>query len=119
MANTENRKSYPRSYRIASLVRRSLSPILARWHAGVTVRRISLNGDFSVATVHYSLLSGDADKVQESLSQNAPMLRKRLASAANMRSTPKLVFAPDDEGMAADKMLDFLDEVSSDPASSA
>lgn len=105
------RRSYPRGHRIASLVRRGLSPILAAAHTGVSIRRISLNGDFSVAIVHYSVLSGDPAKSQEMLSQDSSRMRRRLAASLNMRATPKLVFAPDEEGIAADDMQKFLDSI--------
>ncbi|MGI9297357.1 MAG: ribosome-binding factor A [Gammaproteobacteria bacterium] len=107
-------KSYPRGHRIASLVRRGLSPIVTAAYAGATVRRVSLNGDFSVATVHFSLLSGDAAAARELLSRDAPRMRRRLAASLNMRATPKLVFAPDEEGMAADDMQKFLDSLAPD-----
>ena len=112
-------KSYPRVHRVASLVRRGLSPILAAAHAGATIRRVSLNGDFSVATVHYSLLDGDAAAVQELLSRDAGRMRRRLAASLNMRATPKLVFAPDAEGMAADDMQRLLDSFAAGDASQA
>lgn len=109
-------RRYPRGWRIASLVRRGLSPLLSPVHGGVTIRRVSLNGDFSVATVYYSVLSeksGETVSAQEILSRNAVHLRRRLASSLNMRATPKLVFAPDEEGIAADEMQNFLNSIPS------
>ena len=38
-------------------------------------------------------------------------MRRRLAASLNMRATPKLVFAPDEEGIAADDMQKFLDSI--------
>ncbi|MGI9306402.1 MAG: ribosome-binding factor A [Gammaproteobacteria bacterium] len=107
-------KSYPRRYRIASLVRRGLSPILSADRAAVTVRHIELNGDYSVARVYYSLLAGDAGEMQESLSQRAPLYRRRLAAEINMRATPRLEFVPDTGGRAADDMEKFLDSIARD-----
>ncbi len=109
-------RGYPRGYRVASLVRRGLSPMLNVAHADVTIRNVSLNGDFSVATIYYSVLGGDPDSVRLSLTRNAAFFRRRLASFLNMRSTPKLVFAPDTEGMAADDMQNFLDSIEADDA---
>lgn len=83
------------------------------------MRRVSLNGDFSVATVHYSLLSGDAAAARELLSRDAPRMRRRLAASLNMRATPKLIFAPDEEGIAADEMQKFLDSIADDSSDSA
>lgn len=102
-------KSYPRSYRIASLMRRGLSTILRESHVAVTIRRISLSRDYGVATVHYSLLTGDVESAHAALLHDAALLRKRLATKINMRATPKLVFMLDHEGMAADNMQVLLD----------
>ncbi len=112
--NTAGGKSYPRRYRIESLVRRGLSTILAETHAMVTIRRIAMNGDYSVATVYYSVLTGDIKSVGESLTQSAPRFRRRLADSLNMRTTPKLVFTPDEDGDAADNMQKLLDSFAAD-----
>ncbi|MBE8158097.1 MAG: ribosome-binding factor A [Betaproteobacteria bacterium] len=107
-------KSYPRSHRIASLVRRGVSAEVSAECAAVTVRRVSLNGDYSVATVYYSLLAGDAGGAHEMLAQKAPRFRARLAAKMNMRATPRLVFVPDDGGRAADDMQKLLDSLVAD-----
>ena len=107
-------KSYPRSHRIASLVRRGVSAAVASEYAAVTVRRVSLNGDYSVATVYYSMLAGDAGEMREILAQKAPHFRARLAARMNMRATPRLVFVPDEGGRAADDMQKFLDTIAAD-----
>ncbi|MGU9951489.1 MAG: ribosome-binding factor A [Gammaproteobacteria bacterium WSBS_2016_MAG_OTU1] len=109
----EGKKSYPRSYRIAALVRQGLSPIISTIcsNATVTVRRISLNRDFSVATVYYSVLGGDTAEVQEFLTGKAAECRKRLAANLNMRATPKLIFTLDTDGIAADHMQKLLDDI--------
>lgn len=112
--NTSGGKSYPRRYRIESLVHRGLSPILAETHSSVTIRRIVMNGDYSVANVYYSVLSGDIETAGESLTQDAYRIRRRLAGTLNMRSTPKLVFFPDEEGEAADDMRKLLDSLATD-----
>ena len=111
-------KSYPRHYRVASLLRRGLPPIVAACgHPGVTIRRVSLNRDCSAAVAHYALLGdldGDREKamaLRESLNQKAHECRKRLAASLNMRTTPALSFKPDSEGMAADAMQQFLDGI--------
>lgn len=105
-------KSYPRRHRIASLIRRALSPIVAQvCDPAVTVRRVSLNGDYSVATVHYAMLAGDAAAVKNDLQQKATLCRKRLAAELNMRATPQLVFTPDHDGIAADSMEKLLDGI--------
>lgn len=113
-----NNKPYPRRHRIESLVLRGISPLIARLSAAVTVRRISLNGDYSQATVHYALLIGDSANAQQNAQQllenNAHLLRRQLASALNMRTTPKLVFVLDSEGIAADAMRDKLENISQD-----
>lgn len=104
-------KSYPRRHRLASLVRRGVSAEVASEYAAVTVRRVSLNGDYSAATVYYTVLAGDAGEMQKALSQKAPRFRARLAARMNLRTTPRLMFVPDLGGEAADEMEKFLDTI--------
>jgi ribosome-binding factor A len=94
-------------------MQRELASLVAGICGGamVTVRRISLNGDLSVATVYYTMLAGNAAEVQETLTSQAPRCRKQLADSLNMRATPILVFAPDAEGQVADNIRRFLDNV--------
>lgn len=83
------------------------------------MRRVSLNRDMSIATVHYSLMGGgDAVAAREALTQNSVRLRRRLAAVLNMRATPQLVFTPDDEGIAADDMQKLLDSIMASAAAS-
>lgn len=110
-------KSYPRAWRMAALLQRALSPLLAEAHSGVTIRRVSMSRDFGTAVVHYSLLAGDSQEADEALRRCAPLIRRRLAASAGLRATPKLVFEPDVEGMAADSMRELLDSIAAKDSS--
>ena len=107
-------KSYPRQHRVAEQLRRALAPLAATVGGGalLTIRRVSLNGDFSVATIYYTLLpSKQPGNIQFVLSARAARWRRQIAASLNMRSTPKLVFTPDAEGAAADNLRHFLDDI--------
>lgn len=109
---------HQRHHQIASKLRAALAPMLANVRADglITLRRISLNGNYSVAIVTYTVI-GDklsASDAQKHLDEFAPACRLRLARELNMRKTPKLVFRHDDEELAADKMRDFLESINTD-----
>lgn len=109
-------KTHPRRYRIESLVLESLAPIVMASlpeHI-ITLRQVSLNNDFSIATVAYTAVGNDNDKVQEILDKQAWSYRRRLAKSLNMRKTPQLVFVYASSGLAADKMRAFLEKISDD-----
>lgn len=108
-------KTYARHYRIAAVLQEALAPMLANIVQGhlITLRYISLNNDFSIATVVYSVVGDDRPAVQEKLDGEAKHYRRRLAHHLNMRRTPQLLFRYDEEGLAADAMRKFLDDISS------
>lgn len=110
-------KTYARRYRIASLIQQALAPMLsAVYKRGclVTLRRVDLNNDISVATLVYTVVGEGSDHVQSELDAAVPALRLQLARRLNMRKTPKLVFRHDDEGLAADNMRKRLDKMFTD-----
>lgn len=109
-------QSQPRRYRIESLVMEALAPMVASALPAtiITLRHVSLNNDFSVATVVYGTVGDDSGRAQETLDKQAWRYRRRLATSLNMRKTPQLVFMHDDKGLAADKMRAFLDSISGD-----
>lgn len=106
-------KNYARHYRVSSLLQEALAPLLAAAVGDglLTLRRVELNGDFSVATVVYAMVGGDAQRAQAVLEQAAGAWRRQLARRLNMRKTPRLVFAYDDEGLAADGMRRLLERI--------
>ena len=107
-------KSYPRERRLSALLREAVAPLVRECApAGslATVRHVRLAADYSAAFVHFTVAAGDAEEVATELGKAAPRMRRRLASALNLRSTPELHFLPDEEGRAADRVRDFLEKV--------
>lgn len=110
-------KSYPRRWRLESLLLRELSVLVSPSFGAqlLTVRGVSMSRDLGVATVFYSLAAdADIETAHRQLQESAARWRRELARKLNMRRTPQLVFAPDAEGIAADKLRDFLEKVGSD-----
>ena len=109
-------KNHPRRHRIESLVHEALAPlVVSALPAGIiTVRQVLLNRDFSVATVIYATVGGDRQEAQETLAKQAWKYRRQLATSLNMRKTPELVFMYDEQGLAADKMRVFLENIADD-----
>lgn len=106
-------KNHPRRYRIESLVLEALAPMVAQTSSPgiITLRHVSLNNDFSVATVVYTTTAANRQETQQGLDAAAWHYRRRLALTLNMRKTPRLVFAYDDQGLAADKIRAFLENI--------
>ncbi|MGI9337127.1 MAG: ribosome-binding factor A [Gammaproteobacteria bacterium] len=110
-------KSYPRRWRLESLLRQELSVLVSPAFSAelLTVRGVSMSRDLGVATVFYSLAPGaDTEAAHQKLQTSAARWRRELAKKLNMRRTPQLVFSPDDGGIAADKLRDFLEKVGGD-----
>lgn len=122
-----------RRHRIESLLHEGLAPLmrdaLPQGAQGIlTIRHISLNNDFSVATVAYAVTGGGGDdgagrgagindaaaaddKLQARLEQQAWRWRRQLARSLNMRKTPQLKFCPDVRGASADRVEQFLRDI--------
>lgn len=110
------KKSYPRSHRVAEAVRAAVSPALladpgARF---VTVREVRVSRDCGRADILYSLL-GENDGAQAALDELAPRLRRALAATLRMRATPNLRFIFDSQGIAADRLRTSLEKVEDAP----
>lgn len=113
-------KTHPRRYRIEALILQALAPMLVSALPGgkmITIRQVSLNRDFSTATVIYTTVGDQREAAQAILGENTWRYRRQLATTLNMRKTPQLVFIYDDEGLAADKMRDFLETIKPGEAS--
>ena len=109
-----NNKSYPRRWRLESLVRQELSVLVSPAFAAelLTVRGVSMSRDLGIATVFYAMAPGaDIAQAQEKLQSSALHWRHELAKRLNMRRTPQLVFLPDEHGIKADKLREFLEKV--------
>ena len=65
--------------------------------------------------VFFALAPGaDVEAARQKLQSSALRWRRELARRLNMRRTPQLVFLPDEHGIAADKLRDFLEKVGDD-----
>ena len=107
-------KSYPRARRLSALLLEAVAPLVrecAPSEALVTVRHVRLAADYSAAFIHFTVAAGDADAVAAVLEKFAPRMRRRLALELNLRATPHLHFVPDEEGRAADRVRDFLEQI--------
>ncbi len=82
----------------------------------VTVSRVDVSGDLSVATVRYSTL-GDEKAIRDSeigLRQAAGWLRRELSQVLRMRQVPELRFVYDhnlDNSLRIQEILDGLPEL--------
>lgn len=106
-------KSYPRRYRIASLLHEALVKIIPATidNGLVTIRRIDLNNELSTATVYYVFSGATVDAVDAILNENREKYRHQLAKKLNMRRTPLLQFVFDQQGLATDQMRRYLDSI--------
>ncbi|MCH9758451.1 MAG: ribosome-binding factor A [Proteobacteria bacterium] len=107
---------HPRRYRIESLILEALAPIIISELAQemITLRHITLNRNFSTATVVYTTLGDDNKRTQKKLEALAWRFRRQLTTALNMRKTPELFFVYDTEGLVADKIRTFLETIPGD-----
>lgn len=93
--------------RVAEQVREEISQILATEVADpgvglVTVTRVKVTPDLSLARVYWSLLGDTAErkKTTKALQRAAPFVRHLLAERLTLRRAPEVVFQFD-EGLAA------------------
>ena len=92
-----------RPERLANLVKEVLAEVLARGLRDprvhdVTVTRVDVSGDLSVATVWFSMLNADdvaKDEACAGLEKASGFLRSRLAENLSTRSVPELRFKVD------------------------
>lgn len=108
------KKSYPRRWRLESLVLQELSGLVSPAFAAelLTLRSVNLSRDFGVATVFYAAAPGaDIEAAQKKLDESSLRWRRELAKRLNMRRTPQLVFSPDEQGLANDRLRTFLEQV--------
>ena len=83
--------------------------------SGVTIARVSITSDLSIARVFVRTLSGeDLKKVLKGLTAAAPFLRRGLAAVLTMRRVPELEFLEDRSLEQAMRIESLLDEVRPD-----
>ncbi len=118
--------SYPRSLRLAETVRRLISGWLEeeqnaeRQPALVTVTDVHITRDLHRATVYYTVLGGEEERVdaQARLAEAAPQARAFVARQVRLRHAPTLEFVSDDIPARAARinhLLAELDEGSEEP----
>ncbi|MEM1453205.1 MAG: 30S ribosome-binding factor RbfA [Planctomycetota bacterium] len=76
----------------------------------ITVVRVELNADLSVAKIFYSVLGDSADrsKVTHMFDSAAGFIRKQVGGVLRTKSTPELRFVPDETMSEADRMDDII-----------
>jgi ribosome-binding factor A len=109
-------KEYARHQRLAAELMRTLSDVL-RFEikdpgvAGVSLTRVDLSRDLSVARVYFSLLQPDEDPqpTLDGLQRASGFLRSKLGSAMKIRHVPELRFRHDDSIAHADRISRLID----------
>lgn len=78
----------------------------------ITVVRVELNSDLSIAKVYYSVLGDQSDrsKVAHMLEHATGFIRKQLGRVLETKTIPELRFAPDDTMSEADRMDDVISD---------
>jgi ribosome-binding factor A len=94
-------KSFSRSQRVAQQLQRVLSELLRREVRDprlgmVTITEVRMANDMSYARVFYSMLGGDATKVQDIMDSAAELLRGPAGRALGLRHAPELRFVADE-----------------------
>jgi len=76
----------------------------------ITIVRVELNSDLSVAKLHYSVLGGDGDrsKAAHMLDHASGFIRKQVGRVLETRSLPELRFLPDTTTSDAERMDDMI-----------
>jgi ribosome-binding factor A len=82
----------------------------------VTVTRVSLTADLSLARVYVGVLGGEAERERslEALQHAAGYVRGELGRRLRLRHAPQILFEYDRGLDAADRVAQLLDEIKSD-----
>ncbi len=107
-------KEYPRQNRVNEQIRRVLAESIRQLgdpRLGLaTVTDVEVSRDYSYAKVFVSILNADkAADSMHALKHAAGFLRRELAHATAMRTTPRLQFIRDDSLERAEKMDHLID----------
>lgn len=109
-------REYSRHQRLAAELMRNLSDVL-RFDikdpgvAGVSLTKVDLSRDLSVAQVYFSLLQPDGDPkpALDGLGRAAGFLRSKLGQSMKIRHVPELRFTHDDSIAHADRISRLID----------
>lgn len=106
----DSKASY-RTARVGQLIRRILAESVARiddprlgW---VSVTGVDVDNDLNRAVVWFTSLGEDA-AASAALEDNAPRLRRDVASRSRLRKTPELLFRPDAAQRAAERVEQLI-----------
>lgn len=78
----------------------------------ITIVRVELNSDLSVAKLHYSVLGGDGDrsKAAHMLDHASGFIRKQVGRVLETKTIPELRFVPDTTVSDAQRMDDMISQ---------
>jgi ribosome-binding factor A len=107
-------KEYPRQNRVNEQIRRVLAESIQHLRDPrlglATVTAVEVSKDYSYAKVFVSVLNADnAADSMNALTHAAGFLRRELAHATAMRTTPRLQFIHDDSLERAERMDHLID----------
>lgn len=105
--------------RIAEQVREELSQMLATEVADpgiglVTITRVKVTADLSLARVYWTMLEDDAKARKETvkaLTRTAPFLRHLLSQRLTLRRTPEIKFQYDESVAAQDRIEKIIQDL--------
>jgi ribosome-binding factor A len=110
----KGKRSYPRSSRIADLIKEEVATLFIysvndpRLH-GISITDVKMTEDLKVAKIYYVCSNKeDTDATNKGLKSVQGWVRKEISKKLNMRYTPELEFHYDDvfeNGMKIDKIF--------------
>lgn len=112
-----------RAERVAEQIREEVSQIVATEIADpgvglVTVTRVKVTPDLSLARVYWTILGDDAErkKTQKALGRAAAYVRHLLSMRMSLRRSPEVVFVYDRSVAAQDRVEEILQEIKREEA---
>lgn len=108
--------------RVNSLIRQEISELLQRQVKDprlghfIAVTEVNTSADFKHARVFVSSMEQDEDRkeILKALASASGFFRTRLAKSLRMRYTPELSFHWDDSIQRGNRLLQMIDEISSE-----
>lgn len=103
-----------RIYKINELLREQVSELMLREladHEGfITVKAVETTPDLRYATIWYSLIGADENKIAEVIGQSEKAIQKALNTRLSLKRVPKITFRLDKSGDYADKINRLIHE---------
>ncbi len=110
----KEKKAYPRSTRIADMIKEEVASVFLKEVSdprlqNITITTVKLSQDLKLASIYYVLSSAHEEKeVSQCLERVKGFVRKHISHNINMRRTPEIEFCYDDvfeHGMNMEKIL--------------